>query len=131
MRNSLQKTAQPIGLIKKVSLLVVWLVLAILIITPPVNKGFAAEKDISLNADLPSFVEVAKEINPAVVNISTEKMVKGADNVFRHYFGPGAPSPRDFFGDDFLIVFSENNLKENIRKGASGPDSSSARMAIS
>src|SRR4030066_1976754 len=79
--------------------------LAILIITKPVNKGFAAETVLSLSADRPSFVAVAKEINPAVVNISTEKMVKGADNVFRHYFGPGAPSPRDFFGDDFFDRF--------------------------
>ncbi|HJX32357.1 MAG TPA: DegQ family serine endoprotease [Thermodesulfobacteriota bacterium] len=105
MRNRLRKTTQQIGFIKKEFLLMVWLIMAILIITPPVNKGFAAEKDISLSADRPSFVAVAKEINPAVVNISTEKMVKGADNVFRHYFGPGAPSPRDFFGDDFFDRF--------------------------
>ena len=97
MRNSLRKTAQQIGFIKMEFLLMVWLVLAILIITPPLNKGFAAEKDISLSADRPSFVAVAKEINPAVVNISTEKMVKGGDNVFRHYFGPGAAVPPGFF----------------------------------
>ena len=45
----------------------VWLILAILIITPPVNKGFAAAKDISISSDRPSFVAVAKEINPSVV----------------------------------------------------------------
>jgi serine protease Do len=105
MRNVLRKTSQQIGFIKKEFLVMVWLVLAILIITPPLDKGFAAEKDISLGADRPSFVAVAKEINPAVVNISTEKLVKGGDNVFRHYFGPGAPSPRDFFGDDFFDRF--------------------------
>src|SRR4030066_441126 len=88
--------------------------LAILIITKPVNKGFAAETVLSLSADRPSFVAVAKEMNPAVVNISTEKMVKGGENVFRHYFGPGSPDPRDFFGDDFFDrFFGEQPEKEH------------------
>jgi len=66
------------------------------------NKCWA---DKNIEYDRPSFVEIAKTINPAVVNISTEKTVKGADRVFRHYFGPGSPFPRDFFGDDFFERF--------------------------
>ncbi|MCX8011913.1 MAG: DegQ family serine endoprotease [Desulfobacterota bacterium] len=70
--------------------------------------SFSADKiwaQKNIDSDRPSFVEIAKAINPAVVNISTEKVVKGADRVFRHYFGPGGPFPRDFFGDDFFERF--------------------------
>ena len=117
MRNRLQKICQLTGLVKKEFLLVRWLVLALLLIMPPLNKGFAVEKDITLDSNRPSFVEIAKKINPAVVNISTEKMVKGADNIFRHYFGPGSPSPRDFFGDDFFDrFFGEQPEKEHKEK---------------
>ncbi|WAC07085.1 MAG: DegQ family serine endoprotease [Thermodesulfobacteriota bacterium] len=117
MRNRLRKISQPLELIKTEFLLGLCLCLAILIIIPPATKGFASEKDLGLSSDRPSFVEIAKKINPAVVNISTEKMVKGSDNVFRHYFGPGGPSPRDFFGDDFFDrFFGEQPEKEHKEK---------------
>ena len=81
------------------------------------DKSFALEKNIIPGSDRPSFVEIAKEINPAVVNISTEKTVKGNDKVFRHYFGPNTPSPWDFFGDDFFErFFGEQPGREHKEK---------------
>ena len=33
-----------------------------------------------------SFSNLAKQVGPAVVNIRTEKVIKGGGRVFRHYF---------------------------------------------
>lgn len=46
-----------------------------------------------------SFTDVALAVSPAVVNIRTEKVVKGGGQVFRHFQGPfGNEDPfRDFF----------------------------------
>lgn len=38
-----------------------------------------------------NFAELAKKAAPSVVNISTEKTVKGGGNPFRDFFGPGSP----------------------------------------
>ena len=62
MRNVLRKTAQQIGFIKKEFLLMVWLVLPILIITPFLDKGFAAEKDISLRAIVLLLLQLLKKL---------------------------------------------------------------------
>lgn len=47
-----------------------------------------------------SFSALAKEARPSVVNIRTEKTVKGGGRVFRHFFGPfGNRNPfEEFFG---------------------------------
>ncbi len=63
---------------------------------------YARERKVS-NYERPSFVELAKKVNPAVVNIRTIKVIKGRSRVFRYYFGPNFP--RDFFGDDFWERF--------------------------
>lgn len=94
--------------------------LALLVITH--NFGahqfcYALEKKETYSPKRPSFVALVKKLKPAVVNISTEKVVKGGGRVFRHYFGPEGPSsPRDFFGDDFFERFfgdvPERDFKE-------------------
>jgi serine protease Do len=47
-----------------------------------------------------SFSTLAKEARPSVVNIRTEKTVKGGGRVFKHFFGPGGNrNPfEEFFG---------------------------------
>ena len=64
---------------------------------------YAADKDSNLSYGRPSFVDLSKTVKPAVVNIRTEKVVKGKDRLSRYYFGPNVP--RDFFGEDFSILF--------------------------
>lgn len=114
MQKSSIKLPSVFGFLNQYFLIRWWLFLTLLVIAGNLNKGFALEQNI---ADRPSFVEIAKEINPAVVNISTEKIVKGDDKVFRHYFGPGAPSPWDFFGDDFFErFFGEQPGREHKEK---------------
>jgi len=53
------------------------------------------------------FVALAKKVKPAVVNISTTKVVKGGGRVFKHFLPPSRERDpfRDFFGDDFFERF--------------------------
>ncbi|HET6459537.1 MAG TPA: DegQ family serine endoprotease [Syntrophales bacterium] len=46
-----------------------------------------------------SFAELAKEVTPAVVNISTTTTVKVPGNPFKQFFGPHGGPFGDFFGD--------------------------------
>jgi serine protease Do len=63
-----------------------------------------------------SFSEVAKAVSPAVVNISTEKVVKGGIRTFRHFQSPfGKDDPfhdffEKFFGDRPEREFKERSL---------------------
>lgn len=116
MTKGLRKKIQTTGYVKKEILLSALVTITILMGMFLGNKGFAVENIPTPPADRPSFVAVAKAINPAVVNISTEKMVKGGDNVLRHNFGPGTPSPRDFFGDDFFDRFFGEQQPEKEHK---------------
>ncbi len=59
-----------------------------------------------------SFTEVAKDIGPAVVNISTIKIVKGAGRVFRHFFGPFERGPFGDFFDKFFEEIPEEDIKQ-------------------
>ncbi|MFO7965470.1 MAG: DegQ family serine endoprotease [Desulfobacterales bacterium] len=53
-----------------------------------------------------NFSEIAEKAKPSVVNIRTEKIIKGGSRVFRHFFdspfGEGSPF------DDFFAPFFEN-----------------------
>jgi serine protease Do len=53
------------------------------------------------------FVVLAKKVKPAVVNVSTTKVVKGGGRVFRHFLPPFRERDpfRDFFGEDFFERF--------------------------
>jgi len=46
-----------------------------------------------------SFAELAQKVNPAVVNISTETIVKVPGNPFRQFYGPGQNPFGHFFGE--------------------------------
>ena len=60
-----------------------------------------------------SFSEVAKAVSPAVVNISTEKVVRGGGRTFRHFQSPfGKDDPFHDFFDKFFGDRPEREFKE-------------------
>jgi serine protease Do len=60
-----------------------------------------------------SFSEVAKAVSPAVVNISTEKVVKRGGRTFRHFQSPfGKDDPFHDFFDKFFGDRPEREFKE-------------------
>ncbi len=66
------------------------------------EKASLKQKELSQEAFIPgnTFVNIAKEINPAVVYISSTQVIKG----FR-FHTPLKDPFRDFFGDDFFDKF--------------------------
>lgn len=77
----------------------------------------SSASDPSLSIMVPSsFSEVAKAVSPAVVNISTEKVVKGGGRTFRHFQSPfGKDDPfhdffEKFFGDRPEREFKQRSL---------------------
>lgn len=59
-----------------------------------------------------SFTEVAKNIGPAVVNVSTVKTIRGTGRVFRHFFGPFEEGPFQDFFDKFFRGIPEEDIKQ-------------------
>ncbi|MBW1802717.1 MAG: trypsin-like peptidase domain-containing protein, partial [Deltaproteobacteria bacterium] len=65
-----------------------------------------------------NFSELAEKARPGVVNIRTEKTLRGGGNVFRHFFG--APfGKRDPF-NDFFGPFPERGPSKNFKKRSLG-----------
>jgi serine protease Do len=62
-----------------------------------------------------NFVELAKRVNPGVVNISTTKVVKGGGRIFRNFSPPSRERDpfRDFFGEDFFDRFFGEMLQKD------------------
>lgn len=71
----------------------------------------AAERASSQAMVPGSFSEVAEKVGPAVVNIRTEKSIKGGGRVFRH-FGPGPFDENDPFQDFFNKFFGGDQERE-------------------
>jgi serine protease Do len=68
----------------------------------------------------PNFADVAEQLKPAVVNISTTQVVKGPQPGFR---GPLPPRPfdeRDPFGDLFERFFRGSAGQRQVRRGSLG-----------
>jgi len=59
-----------------------------------------------------SFTEVAKNIGPTVVNISTIKTISGSGRVFRHFFGPFKEEPFEDFFDNFFRGIPDEDIKQ-------------------
>jgi serine protease Do len=72
----------------------------------------------SAQAGLPSFVELAKENSPSVVNISTVHVVKGRGQMqVPNFKGP----LEDFFGDDFFEkFFGEERQQRDFKRQSLG-----------
>jgi serine protease Do len=74
-------------------------------ITSKVESG--KKNNVTPTEDLRTFVQLAKEMKPVAVNISTTKVIKQKKlfrQQFRSPFGEDDPF-RDFFGDDFFDRF--------------------------
>jgi serine protease Do len=68
----------------------------------------------------PNFAEVAEQLKPAVVNISTTQVIKGPSQRFR---GPQGPQPfdeRDSFGELFERFFRGSAGQREVHKGNLG-----------
>lgn len=60
----------------------------------------------AVQAGLPNFSDLVRDLTPVTVNISTTKTVRPQFRQFNGPFGQGQPDPfRDFFGDDFFRRF--------------------------
>jgi len=60
-----------------------------------------------------NFTEVAKAVSPAVVNIRTERVIKGGGPVFRHFHSPfGEESPFDDFFERFFGQIPQREFKQ-------------------
>lgn len=65
-----------------------------------------------------NFSDIAEKAKPSVVNIRTEKTIKGGGRVFRHFFDPpfGEKSPFD----DFFAPFFENRPVPDYKQKSLG-----------
>jgi len=100
--------------IKKISQYAVLLILAgvLLVYSPQVTKALTGSQAESQPVMVPgNFSEVAASVGPAVVNISTEKSIKGGGRVFRH-FSPGPFGKNDPFEDFFNKFFGDEQQRE-------------------
>jgi serine protease Do len=93
------------------SLIIGLVVASRLDLTPLLNAVTSKGEAVSKNnptptEDLRTFVQLAKEMKPVAVNISTTKVIKQG-KIFRPFQSPfGENDPfRDFFGDDFFDRF--------------------------
>jgi len=68
----------------------------------------------------PNFVEVAKVVTPAVVNIATTRVIKGGDEGDGGSGGPFLDDPffRRFFGDDFYRQFEAPRQRKEQSLGS-------------
>jgi len=76
-------------------------------------------KSSTVPAQLPSFVELAKELEPAVVNISTTKVIHKGRQGFTPFQGPfGERSPfRDFFDKFFEDMVPKDYKQTSLGSG--------------
>lgn len=80
-----------------------------------IPKGVSGEED---SLGLPSFIELAQTVKPAVVNISTTKIIKGGRE-FRHFLGPfDRQEPfHDFFEFFFRGLPPEDLKQQSLGSG--------------
>lgn len=86
-----------------------------------VSAGASSDRNIvtsSEGAEYPSFVGVVKREKPAVVNISTTKVI-ASGGFGDHPFGSSDPF-RDFFGDDFFDRFFGQIPKKEYKSQSLG-----------
>jgi len=77
------------------------------------NLPASPSKQVKGFSTLPSLTTIVKKAQPAVVNISTVRIVKGPGPVFRYFFGPfGEEDPfKDFF-ERFFGEMPQQELKQ-------------------
>ncbi|MFH1624255.1 MAG: DegQ family serine endoprotease [Pseudomonadota bacterium] len=83
------------------------------------EKKKIEDSSSNMPAQLPSFVELVKELKPAVVNISTTKVIRGGRQGFMPFESPfGGKSPfRDFFDKFFEDMIPKNFKQTSLGSG--------------
>ncbi|MCL5023770.1 MAG: DegQ family serine endoprotease [Nitrospirae bacterium] len=83
------------------------------------QEGCKAKKSSEIVVGFPqSFADLAEKVKPAVVNISTESIVKVPGSPFQHFFGPGEQGPfGDFFGHFFGNVPDREMKQQSLGSG--------------
>ena len=84
--------------------------------------GFAiAQSNVENTRMVPvNFAELAKQAKPGVVNIQTEKVIKGGGRVYKHFFGQpfgGRQNPFDEFFAPFLNQMPRNRKESSLGSG--------------
>jgi len=98
--------------VKKAGPYLLTLLVAVMILMFNMPVGTAATDRGGRTIMIPgNFSEVAEKVGPAVVNIRTEKSVKGGGRVFRH-FSPGPFDREDPFQDFFNKFFGGDQERE-------------------
>ncbi|MDI6793543.1 MAG: DegQ family serine endoprotease [bacterium] len=86
-------------------------------VSPISNSPISTSDEINALRGLgKAFTQVAREVSPSVVNISTERTVKGGGMPFFFYEGPF----RDFFGDDFFNQFPSPSPQREYHQNSLG-----------
>ncbi len=91
--------------IKRTTGLLAFLLIVGFLISKTNGDAAAALSDETLMVPV-NFSELAEMAKPSVVNIRTEKIVKGGDRVFRHFFN--SPFGQQGPPDDFFAPFFDN-----------------------
>jgi serine protease Do len=88
----------------------------VLLLTVALFTGGSWQAALALTSDVPmvpaNFSELAEKARPGVVNISTERTIKGGGRVFRHFFGEPYGDRKSPF-DDFFGPFQDQPGREH------------------
>jgi len=113
---------------KKITFGIMVLALAGLLVgygfTKETNAVAPTAQDTSVQMVPMSFSQLAKQVQPGVVNIRTVKTMKGGGPVFRHFFGSPFEQNNPRGGknpfDDFLGPFSQGQPQEDFKQRSLG-----------
>lgn len=92
------------------------LALIVLALCCSLAAALVSHPSLARDSVLPSFSELAKDVKPTVVNISTTQMVKSPmEDFFRDFHGF-----RDFFGDEFFKKFFGDTQPREFKRRSLG-----------
>ncbi|UCF30748.1 MAG: DegQ family serine endoprotease [bacterium] len=112
-----------VGLVAVFCLIIGMVVASQLSLTPPTEAKQGVlwkEGTVRQTVGPPvSFADLAEELSPAVVNVSTATVIKGGDQQMHSPFGEDSPF-RDFFGDEFFKRFFGDPKARPFKKRSLG-----------
>jgi len=93
------------------------IIIAVTLVAAPV---VAAADNGAVNMVPVNFTAIASKAKPAVVNIQTEKIIKGGGRVYRHFFGQpfgGDQNPFNYFFAPFFNQIPQNRKENSLGSG--------------
>ncbi|NOX34108.1 MAG: DegQ family serine endoprotease [Deltaproteobacteria bacterium] len=101
---------------KKINKLFFIIIVSALIAAPAIAKSnFQNTRMVPV-----SFAKLARQAKPGVVNIQTEKIIKGGGRVYRHFFGQpfgGGRNPLDDFFSPFFNQIPQDRKESSLGSG--------------